>query len=163
MLPYKRTLGDQYIGSSILKKLKTELLKYIYISIAKIRNKRNFITVMLSKLIKVVSKSFRFVWLGLKKRLSKFFIPSLSFYLTFSFLILHTFLPLGNKIRRALYSFILCTLVCKDSTDLLRLRGSTAIPIVLAKAGLRPAAYKQNRLKIIKIPTLYIYNFSKNC
>lgn len=47
---------------------------------------------------------------------------------------------LGKRMSLEWYSFSLCTLACRDSVDLFRLRGSTEIPIVRANFLLMPAS-----------------------
>lgn len=54
----------------------------------------------------------------------------------------------GNNISFDLYSFNLWTFTCNDSTDLLRLRWSIAIPMDRANFGFKPALYNENIIQI---------------
>uniref|UniRef100_A0AAR2L509 Uncharacterized protein n=1 Tax=Pygocentrus nattereri TaxID=42514 RepID=A0AAR2L509_PYGNA len=54
---------------------------------------------------------------------------------------------LGKRMSLERYSFSLWTLACRDSVDLLRRRGSTAMPMVRATLLLMPAAFSSSREK----------------
>jgi len=59
----------------------------------------------------------------------------------------HGFLEFnGNRINFDLYSLSRCTFCWSESNDLLFLRWSTEIPIVLAKCLLRPARFSSSRV-----------------
>jgi len=76
---------------------------------------------------------------------------------------------MGKRINLDLYSFRRCTFCCKDSTDLLRRRWSTAIPTDRAKPAFSPAPWLRHlwcetKLKMYKIlhTTLLVINANLN-